>query len=140
MKDNLLQDKLDNLVKLYLTTGVQPSDLADNIFLDHYKQISFFKNNGLLVGEIVYEENYNGSLIETKLRYFYKNKQVITIEEEFLNTKTIIWNRKETTSKLLQEIITILTSTHTAQEITTFINSLPEELSAELSNLLQLTA
>ncbi|WP_299513682.1 hypothetical protein [uncultured Rummeliibacillus sp.] len=140
MKNNILQNKLDSLVKLYLTTGVQPSDLADNIFLENYKQISFLKHNGLLVGEIVYEENYNGSLIDTKLRYFYKDKQVITIEEEFLDTKTIIWDRKETTSKLLQEIISILTSSYSAQEIDAFINSLPEDLSVELTNILQLTA
>lgn len=140
MKNNILQNKLDSLVKLYLTTGVQPSDLADNIFLENYKQISFLKHNGLLVGEIVYEENYNGSLIDTKLRYFYKDKQVITIEEEFLDTKTIIWDRKETTSKLLQEIISILTSSYSAQEIDAFINSLPKDLSVELTNILQLTA
>ena len=39
----LLKKKLDDLVSLILTDGVQPSDLADNIFLDSYVKLSYTK-------------------------------------------------------------------------------------------------
>ncbi|MGK4115391.1 hypothetical protein AB0Y38_03795 [Lysinibacillus capsici] len=140
MNNSLILNKLDRLIKLFMTSGVQPSDLADNIFLNHYKRISFFKENNFLIGELVFDEDLNGVKVNSTLRYYYKDKHVMLIEEEFLNVKKIIWNREEKTSILLEEIVSLIKDTHSSKEVEYFISTLPADLSSKLQTYFTLSA
>ncbi|HZG15709.1 MAG TPA: hypothetical protein VE710_11890 [Candidatus Bathyarchaeia archaeon] len=126
---NLITDKINQLINLLLTDGVQPSDLADNIFLNEYENISYTKLNGMVIGELVFTENIEQREITTKLRYYYRaDKKVVRIEEESFNNTKVIWDRESYEEKILNELLSLLAQFHSKAQINNFVSTLPEEL------------
>jgi len=133
-KRKFIEEKLNTLVKLMLTSGVQPSELADNIFLKDYKTIKFFKRNQMTVGELTFSEMIGNSLHDVLLRYYYDSSQrVILIEEELFGESTIVWNRETKEIEIINEIVHLL-KIYESDKITNFLSSLPLELSYKVKN------
>ncbi|MFB0846555.1 hypothetical protein [Paenibacillus oleatilyticus] len=131
----LLQTKLNDLVELLLTDGVQPADLSDNIFLTSYEEISYKKINGQVIGELTFLENRHSNDIIVKLRYYYsKDKKILKIEEEIANEVKVIWDRDFTEKKLVEEILVILDKFYNKDQISKFIATLPEHLKGKILN------
>lgn len=122
----LLRKKLDDLVNLILTDGVQPSDLADNIFLDSYVKLSYTKQQGEVIGEISFEEKNNAVTVITILRYFYGlDKKIIRIEEEVMGIKKILWDRNFEEIQMINEIVGIMKKFYLSSQVEKFICTLP---------------
>ena len=122
----LLKKKLDDLVSLILTDGVQPSDLTDNIFLDSYVKLSYTKLQGEVIGEISFEEKINAVTGITILRYFYGlDKKVFRIEEEVVGTKKILWDRNFEEIQMINEIVEIMKKYYLTSQVEKFICALP---------------
>ncbi|KLV23580.1 hypothetical protein [Bacillus altitudinis] len=140
-KTKLIEDKLDDLVKLMLIKGVQPSELADNVFLCDYKSIRFYKKNDLIIGELIFEEiNEKGSSVEVLLRYYYnKSNRVILIEEELNNQIKVLWDREFKEIDLLNQIVFLLRELD-VKYVYKFISSLPLELSDKVKKEYEKTA
>ena len=130
----LIEDKLDTLVKLMLTAGVQPSELADNVFLSDYKSISFSKKDNSVVGELVFEEMIGEISIDVLLRYYYDtSKRVVLIEEEINNRTKVLWDRDTKEIELINEVVSLLKELDT-KKVSEFISSLPSELSDKVQH------
>jgi hypothetical protein len=139
VKDNkhYIDEKLNTLVKLMLTSGVQPSELADNVFLKDYTSIKFFKQNNKTVGELTFFEEYDNSSFEVTLRYFYDSLQrVILIEEEYLGEKSIIWDRDTKELEIINEVVHLL-KMHDRNKINNFLSTLPKELCEKIEGQLK---
>lgn len=140
-KENLIKTKLDNLIKLLLIKGTQPSELADNIFLNDYKSITFSKENGCVVGELIFEEEINGVQTDVRLKYFYNNEKIIfRIVEEIFGKSTILWDREQKESDLVNEIVQLLKKHFTLKNVSQFISSLPKELAIKIEKEYERTA
>lgn len=130
----LIEDKLDNLVKLMLTAGVQPSELADNVFVNEYKSISFAKRDNSIIGELIFEEVIGEISIDVLLRYYYDtSKRVVLIEEEINNKVKVLWDRDTKEVELINEVVNLLKELD-AKYVSKFISSLPVELSNKVKN------
>jgi len=131
-KHNIFKKKMDRLVSIMLIDGVQPSDLAENIFEKPYKKITMIKNNDFICLDIVFEENIekfaeDNKIVETTLRYTYNNdKQLTKIERIDGKTKNAVWDRDKTINNLIKDIIAILKNNKNKHRISNFINSLPK--------------
>lgn len=122
----LLNKKLDDLLNLLMVDGVQPSELADNIFLQPYVQITYKKVNGGVVGELHFEEEANKKHGVTVLRYLYNNdKKVYRIEEEVGDLRKILWDRDFEETNILDQILEIMRELYNSSQIEKFISTLP---------------
>ncbi|MCM3768374.1 hypothetical protein [Neobacillus niacini] len=139
-RKRLIEDKLNNLIKLLLTSGVQPSELADNVFLSDYKFIKFFKQNHSIIGELTFEEIIGNKSTDIILRYFYdSSKKVVQIEEEIYGEITLLWSRESKEAELINEIVNLLKELD-LNKVSEFISSLPTELSNKIKRELQKVA
>lgn len=129
----LLQTKLDDLVELLLTNGVQPADLSDNIFLASYEEVCYKKINGQVIGELTFLENRYSHNIIIKLKYYYSNdRKIMKIEEEIGGEVEVVWDRNFTEKKLVDEILLIMNKVYGKDQISQFIASLPEHLQEKI--------
>lgn len=129
----LLQTKLNDLIHLLLTDGVQPADLSDNIFFTSYEEITYKKVNGQVIGELTFLENRYSCEITIKLRYYYSNdKKIMKIEEEIAGEVQVVWDRNLSEKKLVDEIMVILKKAYNKQQLSNFIRSLPEHLQIKI--------
>ncbi len=128
-----LEKKLNDLVNLSLTNGVQPSDLADNIFLSEYNQIAFKKNKDSIVGELKFNETISKNTEEIILRYYYSSEgKVLSIEEEIRGRVVVVWDRTFTESQLVAEILSAMEGNYSKSQIKSFIQTLPANLQDKL--------
>ncbi|TXL61099.1 hypothetical protein FHP05_13520 [Cerasibacillus terrae] len=135
-----IDKKLNKLIKLYMTKGVQPSELADNIFLSHYKRISFTKRDNSIVGELLFEEELGSVKFDVILRYYFQGNTVNVIQEESIHGINEIWNRETKETDLINEIVELMRKYYKPGNITRFINSLPNDLATKLKNYYEKTA
>ena len=134
--NDLVQRKINSLIKLMLTKGIQPSELADNVFLNDYKSIVFNKQNGCVIGELIFEELYGQVQTDVKLRYLYDSKKtVFRIEEELFGVITVLWDRTQKETDLINEIVHLLTESVPSNKVSEFISNLPKELSDKIQLL-----
>lgn len=139
-KIRLIENKLNSLVKLMLTLGVQPSELADNVFLSDYKSIMFFKQNQLVIGELTFEEIIGSTSTDVIIRYYYdSSKKVVMIEEEICGEKALLWNRETKELELINEVVSLLKDLDSSK-VSGFISSLPIELSNKIEHQIRKVA
>lgn len=128
-----IKKEIDDLINLMLTDGVQPNDLANNIFDEPYTSIKYEKVNGQIIGNVTFEEEFNYRKVLTTLRYFYNDsKQVIKIEEVTNRRRRVLWNREQKENEKLSKIICLMKEYHSEEEIEMFMNSLPNNLKNRL--------
>lgn len=131
----LLKKKLDDLVNLMMTDGVQPSDLANNIFLQSYVQIIYKKINGKVIGEMHFKEEENEEYQTIVLRYFYGNdRKVYCIEEEIKGSVKILWDRDFKQMQIINQIVDIMQKYYDSAQIEKFISTLPSSISKHIKN------
>lgn len=124
-----IKPKLDELINLMLTVGVQPSELADNIFNNSYDKISYKKEGDFIIGELSFNEEQGSINYDVILRYFYtKDKTLIKIEEDILGEKCLLWERAHDEDTLIKDIINLMRKQYTTEQVTAFVSSLPEHI------------
>lgn len=135
-----IDKKLNKLIKLYMTKGVQPSELADNIFLSNYKRISFTKQNDSVVGELLFEEETGSIKFDVVLRYYFQGNTVNAIQEESIHGINEIWNREAKETDLINEIVELMQRYYKPGKVIRFIDSLPNDLATKLKNFYEKSA
>lgn len=134
---DVIQYKLDRLINLMLNDGVQPGDLADNIFLNDYKEVSYKKCGDNIIGEVVISECLGNEYSDYIIRYIYTlDKRIMRIEEEKLGKVVIQWDRDIIETELINDIVDLLKVHYTEEQLEMFISSLPQSLSGRILNLL----
>lgn len=123
---DVVEYKLNRLVDLMLTDGVAPSDIADNIFMDNYDCITYKKTDRGVMGEVVLHESNAETYI---IRYYYNmHKRIERIEEDKQGVIEALWDRDEIVEELLYDLVILLKTHYTPDNVMRFINSLPKEL------------
>ena len=139
MENSDIKKKIDELINLMLTNGVQPSDLADNIFLNEYVSLKYEKINGQVVGSVTFEEETDLIKKNTTLHYFYDdNKQVIKIEESIKNGRRILWDRDEKEQETICDVIKLMQKCYSKKQIQKFIDTLPDRLQIKLKKYIEI--
>lgn len=124
-----IKRKIDTLIALEMTKGVQPSELADNIFLEDYVEFNLYKKDKNIFGEITFIEEHAESSFKVKLVYIYdQNKELIKIEENILKQVTTIWDRESQEKLLVNQIVSLFRELEKPNEALEFINKLPGKL------------
>jgi len=135
--NDVIQYKLDRLINVMLNDGVQPGDIADNIFLNEYKQVSYRKSENSIVGEVIISETIGNIESDYILRYIYTiDKKIMRIEEERSGKITIQWDRDIIETELIEDICDILKIHYTRAQMERFLNTLPKNLSGKIIDLL----
>ncbi len=128
-----IKKEIEGLINLMLTNGVQPSDLADNIFLNEYVSLKYEKINGQVIGSVTFEEEIDLVKKNTTLHYFYdENKQVVKIEETIRNRRKILWDREKREQEIINNIIRLMKNCYSKKQIQKFIDTLPDKLKIKL--------
>lgn len=131
----IIKSKIERLITIRMTAGVQPNDLANNIFNDTYKNISFRKIDGNVIAELNFEENIENIICNTILRYTYdRNMRVMKIEEIIDSNIRTEWDRDLIENELIQDIVDILKNEYSEHKAKEFINTLPADLKTKIEN------
>lgn len=139
-KNKKIQNKLNELVNLFLTKGAKPSEIIDNIFLNNYTKFNLFKNNNIITMEIFYIEEHNDTFLPVVLEYLYDEQQnILEINEIIDGCKTNIWSRDDRNRDLIFEINSLLKEIDT-KKANEFLDSLPFELKSLICKLLDESA
>lgn len=132
----VVKSKIDRLINIRLTKGVQPSDLANNIYLNNYEKLNFYKIEDKVIGELTFKEKIDDNFINTTLRYIYNKQNVLLrIEEQIYDNIRIEWDRDIIESNLINDIIDILRSTYSNEYIESFIKTLPNDLKCKIEHV-----
>lgn len=128
----MLSDKtkkmLDKLLATYLSKGIQPSDLADTMFEEHYVDLDIKKTSTSLVLTHSFEEfNDNEQPILITMKYTYnKNRYLQEISQKIGKGQyKVQWNRSHDLRAIANHItLSIGCDGHLEQAI----QSLPSEV------------
>ena len=138
---DVIQYKLGRLITIMLNDGVQPGDIADNIFLNEYKQVSYKKCGDKIIGEVVISETEGNKESDYILRYIYTlNKRVMRIEEEKCGKVIVQWDRTFVETELINDIVDILKAYYTEAQMERFLSTLPNDLSRKIISLIHRVA
>jgi hypothetical protein len=117
-----------------LTDGVQPSDLAGNVFEDGYRSVKATKSNGHIIVDVCFDEIINNIKREkVTLRYTYSaQRQMLRVEEVLADRVLVQWDREQIIQDLLTDVVAKLrmSSASVSEE---FIASLPPYLQDKIS-------
>ncbi|MFS7000458.1 hypothetical protein AB6819_06200 [Carnobacterium maltaromaticum] len=139
-KNKKIQNKLNELVNLFLTKGAKPSEIIDNIFLNNYTKFNLCKENNIITMEIFYIEEHNDVFLPVVLEYLYDEQQnILEINEIIDGFKTRIWSREDRSRDLIFEINNLLREID-SKKATEFLDSLPIELKSSVCKLLDESA
>ena len=133
--NDVIQSKIDRLISIRLTKGIQPSDIANNILFSDYKSINFSKNEDYIFGQLIFDEVIEGKNQETVLKYTYNHEMILLrIEEQIGNVSKIEWDRNIIEHELINDIINMLIEYYTKNQIEEFIKTLPYDLKNQIED------
>lgn len=137
---SLIRDKMNNLISLSLSSGVQPEELVSNIYETPYKSISILKNRNNISVELFFEEideECPNNLIKVKYIYTYSFAKVLLKIDCVINDrKANEWDRFKAENKLIEEISQLLIDNSLANELQLFVNTLPKKFHSKLLKLI----
>ncbi|WP_052893273.1 hypothetical protein [Pseudomonas lundensis] len=135
---------INALVALYLTKGVQPGELTDNIFEDEYKAFSIKKNTDQTVTlNLSYIEQGEESIQTVDCRYTYdENKTLMLIEQKLgSGRRSIQWSRHDAIILAVDNLAQALSASgYTEQRIAALMLTLPLDLSPRVRAALKAVA
>lgn len=128
----VIEYKINTLIDLMLTDGVSPKDLANNIFLDKYKNISFYKKDGFIIGDLSFESDLN-ELVQMKYTYS-EDSRILRIEEQINEKNTVLWDRSMRESEITKDLLEFLTMAYEPKQVESIIKTLPASVRIAIYN------
>ncbi|MGD9566773.1 MAG: hypothetical protein AB7V48_00365 [Sedimentibacter sp.] len=128
----VIEYKINMLIDLMITDGVSPNDLANNIFLDKYENISFYKEDDFIIGKLSFKTDLN-ELIQ--MRYIYsKDNRILRIEEQVNGKNNVLWDRSMRESEMVKDLLEFLTVAYEPKQVESFIKTLPASVRTVICN------
>ena len=141
---NVSLDKaVQGLLDLHLTRGVQPSELADNLFDVEYTDYSLKKRGLTLILELSYQEELEDFSQNICMRYTYDmERYLVRIEQRVGSSKfSVQWCRSTAIAKAVADVTRYLTSAGlSAKAISAVLDTLPKDLISSIGERLKLVA
>ncbi|GFZ63699.1 hypothetical protein PSE10B_02210 [Pseudomonas amygdali pv. eriobotryae] len=132
------------LVAIYLTKGVQPGELTDNIFDAEYKSFSIAKKaNGVVTLTLSYDEQGEESLQTVTCQYTYdENRTLLLIQQKIgSGRQSTLWCRSEAIAAAVDNLaIALAASGYSKARISALMLSMPLDLSPQIQASLKLVA
>ncbi|MEB5930114.1 hypothetical protein [Acinetobacter schindleri] len=131
MKDAETNRLIDKLMALYLTKGVQPSELADAIFEESYVNMISQKTNGLIEVTLSFHEKCEETFKYHvhSMKYVYNlDCFLIQIEESIdSNNFKLVWSRDSSAQIIIRDIQNrLLDIGYTKDAIEIILKTLPK--------------
>lgn len=102
-----IKSLLDKLIATNLSKGVQPSDIADTMFEEHYVDLSIKKDLDALIMTYSFKElNEDNQCMIISMRYTYSRDMFLqTVEQKVSNGRyKIQWNRASDLKAITDEL------------------------------------
>lgn len=121
----VLDYKKDKIISLMLERGVQPEELAENIWNEQYKSINIVRTGKSIICSLTFSENNN----EIKMNYIYDTNKILIEIQEVLELKTtILWNREIKLQELINDLCEFLRINYSEKQVQKVLNTFPEEI------------
>lgn len=141
---NISIDKaIQNLLDLHLTRGVQPSELADNLFDSEYTEFGLSKKNSCLILDLAYVEEIEGGSQKISMRYTYNAERYLNrIEQKIGSGKfSTQWCRDTEVTKAVMLVKDCLFQQGlSSASVSKILATLPSDLVVSISERLKLVA
>jgi hypothetical protein len=141
---NVSLDKaVQGLLDLHLTRGVQPSDLADNLFDVEYTEYSLKKRGAVLILDLSYEESLEDCSQKICMRYTYSmERYLVRVEQRIGSSKfSVQWCRSAAIAKAVADVTLCLSSAGlSSNAISKVLDTLPQDLISSIGERLKLVA
>ncbi|EMI4892681.1 hypothetical protein SBH57_002070 [Pseudomonas aeruginosa] len=121
---------VDELTTLHVTSGVQPSELVDNLFEDDYVESSARKTSDGLVFELTFLElDEEESPSKVTMRYTYdRNRHLVLIEQKVAAKRfSIQWDRARAVQERLGKLETLLSAELPQAKIAQILSTIPQD-------------
>ncbi len=138
-----IKSAIDELIAISLNNGVQPSDFADNIFEEPYRDVKILrlKDSIKMTASFSDNDDMSNNTIVT-MRYTYSlRKQLLKVEQKIGKSPfKLQWDRDQAVSSLVEKIARLLREENSAEEVEVAMNTIPMEMQVDLIRKLQLVA
>lgn len=134
---------INRLLSLYLTKGVQPSDLVENLYDSEYTDFSINKKNKSLLLELAYIESTEEGSQKITMKYEYDSERYLLVIKQKINSQRFStqWCRSRALKMAISDFRTAVTrvglSTKEAEKI---LLTLPSQLMSQVKAELKLVA
>ncbi|RQB69389.1 hypothetical protein IPC436_16200 [Pseudomonas aeruginosa] len=125
-----IKSLVDELTTLHITKGVQPSDLADNIYDDIYLDSQSRRESGKIVFEISFlEAEDHTPPSKITMRYTYNlERYLMRIEQKISSRKfSIQWDRSHCIGEKLDQLDALLALELPREKVSKIISTLPND-------------
>ena len=132
-----IQNKINTLLELKLSKGVQPSDLSQAIFEKEYFSTHIDKHdNGVILKLSYSDELKNDKKQIITMNYHYSLDGILQEIHESVGNQTmsIQWSRKSRYKSLVLEITLEMMTCGMESKISAFLQTLPEEIRSTISD------
>ncbi|MCU8086847.1 hypothetical protein [Shewanella sp. SM21] len=142
--DNKIKCIIEKLAHLFLTKGVQPSEITDAIFTKEYNDISFSKAGEFITMVVCFSEVDDESLdtVIHRMKYTYTlDKYLVKIEQK-VGSKSykVQWDRDVEISDLLHQFADEVNAISPYVDLDKMLSTLPTSLQPSLRSRLRLAA
>ena len=140
--DDKIKELINKLTLIYLTPGVQPSEISDAIFEDEYKQIDLQKKNGEIKMSVTFLDYDREFPVTVVMRYTYNLNNILLLVEQKVDRCPfkVQWDRDKEIDSLLTEISRRLLELNNDLEVERVMNTIPDVLRTDMRNCLRLVA
>ena len=142
MSLEMIKALVDELTTLHVTPGVQPGDLADNIFEDSYVESVSRKTTTGAVFEITFEElDEDDRSSRVTMRYTYDLSRYLILVEQKVSSKKfcVQWDRASCIRGKIEELEALLNVQLPKDQVAAILATMPRDF-LKLSSKLQLVA
>lgn len=141
---NEINKIVEKIVNLNIFSGIQPSEVADAIFLEQYQDISLSKTSSSVIMVVKFIEFDDISTEESvhKMRYVYDlNKNLQKIEQSVNGGRfKVQWSLQNENEKLIKQFKRNISSLDNCIDVEKIVQTLPIELRNVVTSHLKLVA
>lgn len=144
---NLIKDIsqiTDKLASLYLSKGIQPSEIADAIFEKQYSCIKLDRteNEIILIASFTESDECTQTEYKHQVKYIYSNNKYLQVIEQKVGNKgfKVQWSRQDEIDSLINEFVSLVQPILSERQLEAVLSTLPHEFILQVQTRLKLVA
>lgn len=121
---------VDELTTLHITRGVQPGDLADNIFEDSYVTSSSCKTSAGAQFEMTFQEIVEDDQVtQVTMRYTYDQSRYLQLVEQKVSAKRFVvqWDRAACIKEKVDKLEMLLSAELPIGQVKSILATIPAD-------------
>lgn len=121
---------VDELTTLHITRGVQPGDLADNIFEDAYVTSSACKTPTGVQFEMAFQEvDEDDQVSQVVMRYTYdQSRYLLLVEQKVAGRRFVVqWDRTACIKGKVEQLERLLSAQLPGEQVSSILATMPSD-------------